>query len=169
PKSYHGVIDIVIVLSMFYGFTFFRKQPQLIFAKKTHIVSILTFVNLVLNIALNIPFIIKWGSIGAAWATFLVGLIFGSITFVISQHHYNIQWEYKKVGSIFFVFFSSAILMVLLREFMVNYEIRLFIKSISMGIYIYMGMKFNIITKANYFLIKSSISLKTVAYTKSTN
>ena len=34
PEPYHGAIDIVIVLSMFYGSWFFGKQPQLIYVKK---------------------------------------------------------------------------------------------------------------------------------------
>ena len=42
PASYHGAIDIAIILSMFYGSLFFGKQPQLMFSKKTHIMSLLT-------------------------------------------------------------------------------------------------------------------------------
>jgi O-antigen/teichoic acid export membrane protein len=85
PKSYHGAIDIVIILSMFYGSMFFGKQPQLVFAKKTHITLLLSIVTIALNIGLNIPFIMKWGTIGAAWATLSAGLISGSISFAVSQ------------------------------------------------------------------------------------
>jgi len=52
------------------------------------------------NIALNIPFIMKWGALGAAWATLLAGLISGSIYFLVSQHYYEIRWEYKNIGLI---------------------------------------------------------------------
>lgn len=43
PLSYHGAIDIIIVLSMYYGFLFFGKLNgnQLIFMKKTHVLSFL--------------------------------------------------------------------------------------------------------------------------------
>ena len=71
PKSYHGATDIVIVLSLFYGLLFFGKVNgnQLIYQKKTWVSSILSILNTGLNICLNIAFIIKWGAIGAAWAT----------------------------------------------------------------------------------------------------
>ncbi|MCX5727088.1 MAG: oligosaccharide flippase family protein, partial [Candidatus Saganbacteria bacterium] len=93
PPSYHGATDIVIVLSMLYGSYFFGKQPQRIFAKKTYMTSVLTMISIGLNIAINIPFIMKWGAIGAAWGTLLAGLISGAISFVVSQHYYEIKWE----------------------------------------------------------------------------
>src|SRR3989339_1625856 len=96
PQSYHGAIDIVIVLSMLYGSYCFGKQPQLVFAKKTYITSILTLLSISLNIGINIPFVMKWGAIGAAWGTLLSGLISGTVSFVVSQHYYEIKWAYKK-------------------------------------------------------------------------
>lgn len=162
PKSYHGAVNIVTILAMFYGSMFFGKQPQLIFAKKTAVTSLLTLVSVGLNVALNIPFIMKWGIIGAAWGTLLAGLISGSISFAVSQHYYEIKWEYKKIGSIFFVFFTSAILMILMRHFSVAYEIRLILKCASVFSYIYLGIKLKVITVENYTLIKNMIPLRRV-------
>ncbi len=157
PKPYHGAIDIVIVLSMFYGSLFFGKQPQLIYAKKTHISSLLTVVIIVLNVLINIPFIMKWGAIGAAWGTFLAGLISGAIAFVVSQHYYKIEWEYKKNVAIFFIFFASSILIILLRNLSVTYLIILTFKFISVSCYIYLGVKLKVITKENYLIIRQMI------------
>lgn len=164
PPSYHGAIDIVIILSMYYGFLFFGKLGgnQLIFMKKTHITSFLTMVSLGLIIGFNIPFILKWGAIGAAWATLLAGLISGSISFAVVQHYYKIKWEYKKIGAIFFIFFTSAFLMVLLRNFSIAYEIRLIFKCASIFSYLYLGVKLKVITLENYMLIKNMIYLKRV-------
>ena len=69
PKPYHGAIDIVSILCLLYGTYFFGKQPQLVYAKKTGLISVITLVGIFLNIGLNMPFIYKWGAIGAAWAT----------------------------------------------------------------------------------------------------
>ena len=160
PKSYHGAIDIVIILSIFYGALFFGKQPQLIFAKKSHIILLLTIVSIGLTVSLNIPFIIRWGAIGAAWATLLAGLISGAISFVLSQHYYKIEWEYKKIGAIFFIFFISSVLMILLRQSMVDYDIRFLIKTLFIGGYLLLGIKLNIITKGNYILVKDVFLLK---------
>jgi len=165
PPSYHGAIDIVIILSMFYGLLIFGtlNGNQLIFTKKTHITSLLTMVSIGLNVGFNIPFIMKWGTIGAAWGTLVSGLISGGISFAVSQHYYEIKWEYKKMGAIFFIFFASAILMILLRHFSVPYEFRLILKCASVFSYIYLGIKLKVITMENYTLIRNMISLKRVA------
>jgi len=158
PESYHGAINIVIILSMFYGSMFFGKQPQLIYAKKTYISSLLTMVNIGLNIMFNIPFIMKWGAIGAAWATLIAGNIYGLISFFTAQYYYEIEWEYKKMGTIFFIFFASSILMILLRHFFVAYEFRLILKCTAIFYYVYLGVKLRVITMENYTLIRNMIT-----------
>jgi len=162
PPSYHGAINIVIVLSMFYVFMFFGKLNgnQLIFTKKTHITSLLTMVSIGLNIGFNIPFIMKWGAIGAAWGTLLSGLISGGISFAVSQHYYEIKWEYKKIAAIFFIFIASVALMIFLRYFMIDYPIRLIIKLVFISSYIYLGMKIRVITVENYNLVKKIFQFK---------
>jgi O-antigen/teichoic acid export membrane protein len=160
PPSFHGAIEIVIILSMFYGSMFFGKQPQLIFTRKTYINSILTVISITLNVAINIPFIMKWGAIGAAWGTCLAGLISGSIAFVISQKYYEIKWEYKKIGTIFFIFFGSSIAMILLRSTFVGYEIRLIVKGLSVACYLYLGMTLGVVTKQNYLIIRRMIPIR---------
>lgn len=159
PKSYHGAIDIVIILSMLYASYFFGKQPQLIFKKKTYITSVLTMLSIILNVIINIPFIMKWGAIGAAWGTLLAGLISGYISFTVSQRYYEIKWEYKKIGAVFAIFFGSAILMILLRNFAIAYPIRLIVKCLMLSFYVFLGMKLKVITKENYEILKQMLSL----------
>ena len=43
PSDYHKASPIISILSMYYGSMFFGKIPQLMYAKKTHIISILIF------------------------------------------------------------------------------------------------------------------------------
>lgn len=157
PESYHGAIEIVMILSMLYGSYFFGKQPQLIYAKKTHISSLLTVVSIGLNILINIPFIKMWGAIGAAWGTLLAGLISGVVSFVVFQHYYTIKWEYEKIGLIFLIFFGSAITAVVLRTFGIPYEIRGAVKILSLAGYLCLGMKLDILTKHNFLLAKNMI------------
>ncbi|MFA5906251.1 MAG: oligosaccharide flippase family protein [Desulfobacula sp.] len=155
PESYHGSIEIVMILSMLYGSYFFGKQPQLIFAKKTYITSILTAVSIGLNIIINLPFIYKWGAIGAAWGTLLAGLISGAISFIVSQHYYKIGWEYSKIGSIFMIFFGSVIIMILLRNLSIPCGIRIIVKLVALIGYLYLGMRLEVLTKKNCLLIKN--------------
>jgi O-antigen/teichoic acid export membrane protein len=159
PPSFHGAINIVIVLAMYYGFLFFGKLVgnQLIFVKKTHVTSVLTMISIVINVGLNIPFILKWGAIGAAWATFLAGLISGSISFSVSQHYYEIKWEYGRIATIFLIFFLTSVLVIVLRHAKVNYHFCLGLKLISIGIYTYIGIKIRVITKENFTLIKNMV------------
>jgi len=162
PVSYHGATDIVIIFSMYYGILFFGKitPMQLMFKKKTHICTIFSIVSIGLNIALNIPFIMKWGALGAAWATFLAGLISGSIYFAVSQYYYEIKWEYKKVGLIYLILFASSISMVLLRNPDVEYTIRLMVKCTSITLYIYLGVLIRVITVENYNIVKNILPFR---------
>ncbi len=105
----------------------------------------------------NIPFIMKWGTIGAAWGTLLAGLISGSISFVVSQHYYRIRWEYQNLALIFITFFGSSILLLLMRYFHTDYTSHLILKFISIGIYTAIGVKLKIITTENYLIVKKML------------
>jgi O-antigen/teichoic acid export membrane protein len=162
PVSYHGAIDIVTVLAMYYGFLFFGKisPMQLIYTKKTHLCTVLSTVSIGFNIALNIIFIMKWGAIGAAWGTFLAAVISGSIYFIVAQRHYLIKWEYLKVSTIILTFFVSAVLIVVMRNASVDYAMRLIVKGAAISLYVYLGIKFNVITTDNFNLIKNTFNLR---------
>jgi len=102
----------------------------------------------------------KWGALGAAWATFLAGLISGSIYFAVSQYYYEIKWEYKKVGLIYLILFASSISMVLLRNPDVEYTIRLMVKCTSITLYIYLGVLIRVITVENYNIVKNILPFR---------
>ena len=160
PSSYHGAIDIVTVLSMLYGFYFFGKQKQLIFAKKTWVSAPLTLISIGLNIGINIPFIMKWGAIGAAWGMLLAGMLSGTISFLVSQHFYKIKWEYKNLAYIFLPFFGFSILIILLRDLNTAYLVLLGVKIAALMIYALIGVKLRVITVENFLLIRKMILLK---------
>ena len=131
---------------------------QLIFAKKTHVTSVLTMVGVGINVALNIPFIIKWGAIGAAWATLLAGLISGAIIFAISQRYYEIRWEYRRIGAIYLTFLASSCLMILLRGSGVDYFVRLLIKLGSISLYACIGANVGVITADNFAMVRKMLA-----------
>ena len=153
PKDYHGATDIVTILALLYVTYFFGKQPQLIYAKKTFLTSLLTMGSIGLNVLINIPFIHQWGAVGAAWGTLLSGLITGAVSFFLAQHYYRINWEYGKIGLIFLILFGSGLTVLLLRQAGVPYGIRAAVKLISMSGYCYLGMKLDILTRRNLFLL----------------
>lgn len=154
PPSYHGAIDVVIVLSMLMGSHFFGKQPQLLYAKKMFLSSVMTLVRVGLNIGINIPFILMWGAIGAACGAFTAGMIGNIISFVVAQHYYRIGWEYRKIGMIFLIFFGASVFMILGRYFGIDYSIRLVVKGVTLLAYGYLGMRLGVISGENLSMLK---------------
>ena len=159
PIEFHGAIDIVSILCLLYGIYFFGKQPQLIYAKKSGLVSLLTLLRILLNIGINIPFIYFWGVIGAAWATLLAGVISSIISFNLAQKYYPINWQYDRLFAILLMFFSFVIAIILLRQYDVAYTILLSLKMLFVGIYIIYGNRIGLLNKRNFQLVKSSFRL----------
>jgi O-antigen/teichoic acid export membrane protein len=154
PFSYHSATNVVSILALLFGTYFFGKQPQLIYAKKTGVTSILTINGILLNVVINIPFIKYWGFIGAAYGTLLAGIISGSIFFWISQKYYLIQWEANKLIVIYASFFVFTFVTIFLRDFGVQYELRLLIKISFMILYGGIGVWLGYINKQSYTELK---------------
>jgi O-antigen/teichoic acid export membrane protein len=166
PPEYHGAVEVVIILSMYFGFLFFGKiNPiQLFYSKKTGVISSLMLMTFVFNVLICIPLIQKWGVVGAAWGTFSVALISGGVSFYLAQRCCPIGWEYGKMGKIFGVFFGSAILVVLLRAWQLDYTVRLFVKVGLLIFYGYSGIRWKIISKENFSLVKKIILPRAEAF-----
>jgi O-antigen/teichoic acid export membrane protein len=161
PPAFHDAIDIVTILSLYYGILFFAKITgiQLIYLKKTHITSLLTLSALALNVAINIPFILKWGAIGAAWGTMLAGVVSCAVSFSVAQHYYGIRWEYGKILPVLVLFFSAALLTVALRNH-VEYPQRLLLKLLLAGAYVYVGVWIRVLTAENIGHLRNLLRLR---------
>ncbi len=162
PPAYHGAADIVILLSMLSGLYFFGKQPQLIFAKKTHISSLMTFINISLNVGINIPFIHKWGIMGAAWGNLIAGSISTALSFIVSQHYYKIKWEYKRLFEIYGSFVIASLLIIVMRYYNTDYLIRLIMKIIFLMIFGVLGYKIKVFSKENLNILLSFMGFKKI-------
>lgn len=160
PLSYHGAINIVIILSLFYASLFFGKQPQLTFARKTHVTSVLAMVTTSLNIVVIIPLTATWGAIGAAWGVLLGGMVSGIIAFMVSQHYYTIVWEYKKILKIYGLLLLSSLLLMVLQYAGLSYPVRLVIKLLSLMWYVYLGIRLKIISHENYQIVRQFFQLR---------
>jgi O-antigen/teichoic acid export membrane protein len=157
PKSYHGAIDIACIIAMLYSTYFFGKQPQLLFKKRTGLISMLTIFGIGLNIVINIPFINKWGVIGAAWGTFLAGVISTSISFFVSQKYYKIKWEYFKLIVIMGLYFIITLGAMGLRDYDIMYEYRLIFKLAGIGLFLLLGSKMKIFSLKDLSLLVNSM------------
>jgi len=158
PAPFHGAIPIVSVLAAYYGLLFFGKQPQLIFAKKTGIISILSILGLVTNVVLVVLGVRFFGVVGAAWGTLAAAIVTLFLRHIIGQRYYEIRWEYRRVASMLAVLFGSTLLMVVVRGLDLPYVIRLFTKLACCGVYFALGVHFKILTRANAALVRSALS-----------
>jgi O-antigen/teichoic acid export membrane protein len=149
PGSYHAAGSIVAVLSLFYGIQFFGKLPQFSYARKTHLITVLAAVALVLNVAFDIVCIRWWGVAGAAWGTLGAGLLSTALVLALGQRCYRIDWERGRLGAIFGVLFASVLLTIALQRWGFDYPIRLAVKLVAIGAFAGLGVRLGYLTREN--------------------
>lgn len=160
--EYYGATEIVMILSLYFAFLFFGKITglQLIYSKKTHITSLLSVFAIGLNIALNIPMIMKYGPLGAATATLISALISGSVSIMIAQRYMRIDWEFHKLLGIYSTLFLSIVLLIILKQEGVPYIPRFSLKLLSVATYAFLGYKIGVISRENAKMISGIFSKK---------
>ncbi len=149
PKEFHDASSIVTILCLLYGFYFFGKQPQLLFAKKTGLISVLSFVTISLNIGLNYPMIKLFGVMGAVWATTAAGVISTSIYFYFGQKYALINYE-KIVFVLIGYFIVSLISVYLLSNYFPDLDSLMKIKILFVVGYFLIGVKAKILKKSSF-------------------
>jgi len=157
PPIYHSAIPIVSVLAVFYGLQFFGKQPQLVFAKKTWIISVLAFVGLALNasfIVLGVQFL---GALGAALGTLGAGIVSVLLFQLLGQRYYTIRWEYSRVLTMLGFLFGATMLILISQALDIPYAQRIAMKVVLCGLYGVLGMRFDILTRKNIDLIRRAV------------
>jgi len=142
-------IPIVVLFSSLYAIQFFTKQPQLLYAKKTKLLSVISFLFIVANIITNIPFIYYFGILGAAYSTIITGIVYVIVYHYYGQKFVCIEWEYRKIFLIFisYLFIITSILSMYFFE--INYCYRLFMKITYISIFIFLGIMMKIVNKEN--------------------
>ncbi len=150
PIEYHGASQIIILLSILYCSYFFGKQNQLIFAKKTYLISIITISGILLNVSFNYVFIKHFGLYGVGWGTLLSGLLTGVLGFVISQNHYKIEWNYRVISITTFIFIFSTLFLFYLNYINTFYVYKLSYKVFSVFVFLIWGKESKIFSR-NYF------------------
>jgi O-antigen/teichoic acid export membrane protein len=161
-SSFYQAAPVVSILSIYYSFQFFGKITgvQLIFKKKTFVASLLTLLDIGLAIIISIPFIKKFGVLGAAWATLLGSMVTGYTAFYIAQRYFRIQWETKKIMFIFGIFCVSSLLFLFLSIINFNYIFRFALKLVFLSAYLFLGARLHIITKQNLAIMFQIVTFK---------
>ena len=136
-NKFHEAIPIVVLFSSLYSIQFFTKQPQLLFAKKTKLLSVISLLFIAINIITNFPFIYYFGILGAAYSTIITELCM-LLFITIMDKNCLTEWEYKKIFLIFisYLFIISSILSMYFFE--INYCYRLFMKITYILLFIFL-------------------------------
>ncbi len=147
-EEYQEATIIIIILSIYYASLFFGKVTgnQLIYAKKTHITTLLTFLGIVINVGLNIPFIIKWGIVGAAWATTISGVVVAVMSYIVAQRYVKITWKWKPIFTIYGLFLMAALFSLIDYGSPMHLYISLMLKITFIFIYIVIGHVSNLMS-----------------------
>ena len=149
PQDFQNGASVISILSILYIIYFFGKQPQLMYAKRTGLISWLTLFSIFLNVSLNIPFIYTYGYIGAAWATLISGIISTSLNLYYGQKYTPIKYERKLIVVLFY--FVCIVLLNLIQQYFIEDNLlQIVIKLFSILILIFMGLFFKIFKKINF-------------------
>lgn len=153
PKEYYGATQIIILLSILYASYFFGKQNQLIFAKKTHLISIITLSGIALNLLFNYIFVMFFGLIGVGFGTLISGLLSGLLGYVIAQKYYKIEWNNFEIITISIFYIASITLLFVFNYIELRYILKFTYKIIIILLFILFGIKLKLITKHHFGII----------------
>ena len=157
PVTFRGAVPIVTILAVYYGILFFGKVPQITFARKTHLISMLAAVTTALSVALGAAGIWLWGTIGAAWGALAAGAIATTLTFIVGQRCFRIEWESRRMVAIFGLLFAGAFLTVALRGLDVPYAVRLVGKLGAVAAFFVLGRSLRVLTAENVILVRDLV------------
>lgn len=158
PASYDGAVPVVNLLVLYYAIMFFGKQPQLVYAKKTYLLSVWTIVGLVTNLVLNVICVRAFGTVGAALGTLLAGCAGVATYNLVARRFYRIEWELGKLAAIFGMLLACSLVAVWLRNAGVSYWLRLAVKLALCGAYLWIGMRLSFVSRQNYELVRGIVT-----------
>lgn len=127
PSAYAGASAVTAVLVAYFAILFFGKQPQLLYAKKTGIISVLSSTAIVLNALAMWLLATRYGALGAAAGTALAGALTTLLFVLVSQRYYRIEYERSKLVLVYsFLVLSLVVVHVALRD--AGFAVLLFVK-----------------------------------------
>lgn len=148
PPEYHGASIIVNVLAVYYAILFFGKQPQLIFAKKAGLISVLSGVSVAVSAAAMVFFVRQWGAVGAAWGTLAAGCATTWLGVTVGQRYFRIHYERTRMTAIFGLLAVAAITSFLAESAGVPYALRLLMKIAWVAGFLGLGYRFGYVNRS---------------------
>ena len=157
PASYRAAIPIVTILASYYAILFFGKMPQMAYARKTYLISVIGAASTGFSVAFGAAGIWLFGTVGAAWGALAAGVATTTLTVVVGQRCYRIEWERRKLSAIFGLLFLSAFMTMALRSAGTPYVWTLGAKGAAVAAFIWLGVRLEIVTRENLRLVRSLV------------
>jgi O-antigen/teichoic acid export membrane protein len=149
PQAYHGAVPVVNRLTLYYAALFFAKQPQLVYARKTFLLSVLTLVTLTMNVALTIAGVKAFGFVGAAAGTLCAGVAGVVLYNAVARRYYRIEWEIGRIAAAGGLLVLGSAAVLLMAQTRVPYGARLGVKLLALAAYGALGWRLDILTPDN--------------------
>jgi O-antigen/teichoic acid export membrane protein len=147
--AYHGAVPVVGLLTLYYAIMFFGKQPQLMYAKKTSVLSVLTFVSLGAAVVCTTVGVRLFGALGAALGTLAAGTISVAVYNLVARRYYRIEWELGRLSVALGLLVGFTLVALLLDLTGTAYSVRLVVKLVGLLAYAVAGVALGILTRAN--------------------
>lgn len=160
PAAFHDACDAATVLALFYILSFFGKIPQLTYARKTHLTTVLSLGSNILNFLFCVVGIRFFGMMGAAWGLLASALVTVPIVYFLSQRSYFIQWEKRRVAAMFGYLFTSALCVIYLRSVGFGVLALVVLKTALIAGYIGIGVKIGLISRENVILSLNALRFR---------
>jgi O-antigen/teichoic acid export membrane protein len=155
PPEFRGAALIVNVLAVYYAILFFGKQPQLVYARKTGLVSLIGLLSMLLHVSISIAFVSLWGTLGAAWAVLTAGLLSTGVGVWFGQRYLRIDYEAGRLAAMYGVLAGACIGTYVLSVTGTPYIPRLMIKAGAVLLFAWIGYRFGFLRQSVFTAFKS--------------
>lgn len=140
-RAYRGGAMIAAILVLHFALMFFGKQPQLTFARRSDLVSVIGIVSLLLTGTLTAVFALHWQAIGAALGTLIAGVLGIALHLAVSQRHYRIEYEWRALAAMY-LYLAACCALAAFRPWLGVPLILVFlIKGMLLGAFLYAGWR----------------------------
>lgn len=158
-SEYAAAAEIIIILAAFYAVQFPGKVTgkQLVYAKKTALISVLSIIYLVVSVLVMIPLVMSWGALGAAWGALITGILSNTVSLIVAQRYHKIDWQFGRMLSIYFIFAAGmAIALVYSNENNAILTMVLFKLGILL-VYIAYGVTIGVVSRNNFGVLYQAV------------
>jgi O-antigen/teichoic acid export membrane protein len=163
PDSFRGALYVIGLLALYNAVTFFGRQPQLQYLKKTGLISVVSFGSLFANAASMYVGIRMAGAYGAAAGFLAGGTITGAVMLALGQHYFKIDYEWRRLAVLYALLVAAACSAMLLHAYGVPYPLRLAVKLGFVAAYVWTGAAKGLLTMSHMRQIHTALAPRAAA------